>query len=30
MAWAKEWAKEGVRVDWQKLVPPPRRSGITP
>jgi putative transposase len=22
MAWAKEWAKEGVRVDWQKLMPP--------
>ena len=22
MKWAKEWAKEGVRVDWQKLVPP--------
>ena len=22
MAWAKEWAKEGVWVDWQKLLPP--------
>jgi putative transposase len=22
MKWAKEWAKEGVRVDWQKLMPP--------
>jgi transposase len=22
MAWAREWAKEGVRVDWQKLMPP--------
>jgi len=22
MAWAAEWAKEGVRVDWQKLLPP--------
>jgi putative transposase len=21
MAWAKEWAKEGVNVDWQKLMP---------
>ena len=21
MAWAKEWAKEGVKVDWQKLMP---------
>ena len=22
MAWASEWAKEGVKVDWQKLMPP--------
>lgn len=22
MAWAKQWAKEGVAVDWQKLLPP--------
>ena len=22
MAWAKEWAKEGVNVDWHKLMPP--------
>ena len=22
MAWAREWAKEGVRVDWRKLLPP--------
>src|SRR5215207_11485580 len=22
MAWAQQWAKEGVRVDWQKLLPP--------
>jgi putative transposase len=22
MAWAKEWAREGVSVDWQKLLPP--------
>jgi transposase len=22
MAWAKEWAKEGVKVDWQRLMPP--------
>jgi transposase len=21
-AWAREWAKEGVALDWQKLVPP--------
>ena len=22
MGWAAEWAKEGVAVDWQKLMPP--------
>ena len=22
MAWAREWAKEGVKVDWKKLLPP--------
>jgi putative transposase len=22
MAWAREWAREGTRVDWQKLLPP--------
>ncbi len=33
MSWAKEWAKEGVAVDWRKLMPPegflvlPRRGG---
>jgi putative transposase len=21
-AWGREWAKEGVAVDWQKLMPP--------
>src|SRR4051794_29531841 len=21
-SWAREWAKEGVKVDWQKLLPP--------
>ena len=21
-AWAKEWAKEGVAIDWEKLLPP--------
>jgi putative transposase len=21
-AWAEEWAKEGVAIDWQKLLPP--------
>jgi putative transposase len=24
MAWAREWAKEGVAVDWRKLMPPER------
>ena len=22
-SWAKEWAEEGVAVDWQKFMPPP-------
>ena len=22
MAWAQEWAEEGVKSDWQKLLPP--------
>jgi putative transposase len=22
MAWAREWAKEGVKVEWEKLLPP--------
>jgi putative transposase len=22
MAWAREWAKEGVALDWEKLLPP--------
>jgi len=22
MAWAREWAKEGVVVDWRSLLPP--------
>jgi putative transposase len=22
MAWAREWAKEGVKVDWEHLLPP--------
>jgi len=21
-AWAREWAKEGMKVDWEKLMPP--------
>ena len=34
MAWAEEWAKEGVTVDWEKLMPPkgfqvlPRRWAV--
>jgi hypothetical protein len=33
MRWAREWAKEGVKADWRKLLPPegylvlPRRGG---
>jgi transposase len=23
-AWAREWAKEGMVIDWQKLLLPPR------
>jgi putative transposase len=26
MAWAREWAKEGVKVDWQELMPPRKVS----
>jgi len=22
MGWAREWAKEGVKVDWEHLLPP--------
>jgi hypothetical protein len=22
MAWAREWVKEGVKVDWEHLLPP--------
>jgi hypothetical protein len=22
MAWAREWAKEGMKVDWRELLPP--------
>jgi hypothetical protein len=27
MAWAKQWAREGVMVDWQELLPPAGISG---
>ena len=30
MAWAKEWAKEGVAVDWQKLLLPPQGFVVLP
>ncbi len=23
-AWAREWAKEGVKIDWEKVLPPPK------
>ena len=23
MAWTREWEREGVAVDWRKLLPPP-------
>ena len=29
MAWARQWANEGVRVDWQEL-PPPRGFIVLP
>ena len=28
MAWAREWAKEGVGVEWQKLYAPQRLRGV--
>jgi hypothetical protein len=28
MAWAQEWNKEGLKVDWKKLMPPQRFSGF--
>jgi putative transposase len=28
MAWVGEWAKEGVKVDWKKLLPPRRLRGV--
>ena len=29
-AWAREWAKEGVVVDWQKLLPPKDSGAFSP
>jgi len=28
MAWSQEWIKEGVKVEWEKLLPPNRYSGF--
>ena len=30
IAWAKQWAKEGVEVDWQQLMPPRRGFTVLP
>ncbi len=31
MIWAEEWAKEGKKVDWQRLMPPRERlQGVSP
>jgi transposase len=29
-AWAREWAKEGVTIDWQKLLSPKDSRGFLP
>jgi putative transposase len=29
-AWAREWKKEGVTIDWQKLLPPKGRRAFLP
>jgi putative transposase len=29
-AWVREWKKEGVRIDWQKLLPPKEPSSFLP
>ncbi len=29
-SWAQEWAKEGQKVDWQKLLMPPRGFMVLP
>ena len=28
MAWAREWAREGVKADWQKLMPSHALLGV--
>ena len=30
MRWAAEWAKEGVAVDWRKLLLPPKGFQVLP
>jgi transposase len=30
MAWAAEWAKEGVKADWQHLLPPTKGFQVLP
>jgi len=30
MTWTKQWAKEGVRVDWQEQLLPPRGCTVLP
>jgi hypothetical protein len=25
-AWAQEWAKEGIKIEWQKVLPPPPKG----
>jgi len=29
-AWAREWAREGVTIDWEKLLPPKNPRGFLP
>ena len=29
-SWAREWAKEGVKVDWEKLLYRPKAFGCCP
>ena len=28
--WAREWAKEGVEIEWEKLLPPPKGFEVLP
>jgi putative transposase len=29
-AWAREWSKEGIEVDWQRLIPPRGFTRVLP